>query len=250
MRVRARAWWGCCERAVGFRPKREPGRAKGPAVMRPITEIRITEHGDEAHESWLMIRANRVSGMARLFDSDVPHQHYVMVTIGRCTRKRDLNHDWLHPTETLLEMAMSLSQWGAFVSSFGTSGVPATLEFLQGPVSQAPADSRFAQSHEEVRTAGDKALENVQESYQRVMEAFEAGGKRALREALGSMGFALQNAPLNMEFAAKSLTEHVENVVTKARADIEGMVLAAVERGELTESITPFQLEQGDVDDA
>jgi hypothetical protein len=39
-----------------------------------------------------------------------------------------------------------------------------------------------------------------------------------------------------MEFAAKSLTEHAENVVTKARADIEGIVLAAIDRGELSES--------------
>jgi hypothetical protein len=45
---------------------------------------------------------------------------------------------------------------------------------------------------------------------------------------------------------AKSLTAHVEAVVTKARADIEGMVLSAAERGELSESASVFQLESGD----
>jgi hypothetical protein len=218
--------------------------------MRETTEIRLNEYGDETHESWLLIRANNVSQTPgkRLFDSEVPHQHFIVMTVTRCTRKRDLNRDWMHGTEVLMEVAMSQAQWGAFVSSFGQgSGVPATLECLHGTgtIPEAPPESRFDQSHAEVRESGAKALADLTQSYANVMAAFENGGKRALRDALTSMGHQLRNAPLNMEFAAKSLTEHVESVVTKARADIEGMVLSAMEQGTLAETVVPFQLDQG-----
>lgn len=53
------------------------------------TEIRIDEHGDETHESWILVRANRVSASPgrRLFDSEIRHQHYIRVTVSRCSRK-------------------------------------------------------------------------------------------------------------------------------------------------------------------
>lgn len=218
------------------------------------SSIRVDERGDETHESWLLIRANRVSSHpgAWLFDSDIPHQHYISVTVTRCKRRRELNRDWLFNSETLLEMSMSQSQWGAFVSSFGQgTGVPATLGRLVGvgDVPGAPPESRLNESHREVKEAGDRALKQVKDDYAAVMDAFENGGKRALRAALSSLGSTIGNAPSNMEFAAKSLTEHVENVVTKARADIEGMVVEAVQRGELSSDFRPFELAAGDPDE-
>jgi hypothetical protein len=221
-------------------------RKKEKHMPYETTEIRLGARGDETHESWLLVRANTVSSNPgrRLFDSEIPHQHFIQVSITRCTRRRDLSRDWLHNDKVLLKMDMSQAQWGAFVSSFGDGpGVPATLSYLNGYVPQAPAESRFDQSHAEVLASGTRALANVKQSYTDVMAAFESGGKKALREALLTLGHRIDNAPTNMEFAASSLTEHVEQVVTKARADIEGMVLAAMKRGELVESTAMFEIE-------
>lgn len=202
------------------------------------TEIRIDERGDETHESWLLVRAGRISAApgAQLFDSEIKHQHFIRVEIDRCSRKRDLNHDWHHGRETIMEFDMSEAQWGAFVSSFGIgSGVPATLNFFripedvpEGLTPQPPGTSRLAESHREVREAGDVAVEKVVAAHAAVMEAFEAkAGRKVMGECLHTLTCMINNAPANMEFAAKSLTEHVEKVVTKARADIEGMALRA-----------------------
>lgn len=216
-------------------------------MAKHTTEIRLDEYGSETHESWVLVRANNVSSSppgARLFDSEITHQHSIVVEVARCTRKRDLHRDYLHDTEVLMQLAMSQAQWGAFVSSFGNgNGVPATLEYLVGvgDVPGAPDESRLAESHAEVLNAGKDALSDVDAQFQKVMEAFETGGKAALRQELRSLGFALRNAPLNMEFAARSLTEHAENVVTKARRDIEGMALAAYEQGALAPA-SPLQL--------
>lgn len=199
------------------------------------TEIRIDESGTESHESWLLIRANHVSTTgARLFDSEITHQHYVQVTVSRATRTRDLYRDWLYDRQTLIEIDMSEAQWGAFVSSFGSSGVPATLSWFDGALVPRPVavDSRLGKSHDEVRAAAERATAAVRAAQAAVDEAFERGaGKKEMRDLLRALRNATDNLPSSMEFAAKSLTEHTENVVTRMRSDVEGMALRAQQAG-------------------
>lgn len=208
-------------------------------MTRPTTPITVADDGTETHESWIALSLSKMSATPgqRLFDSEIAHQHYITVTISECERHRTLNRDWKRPTRRLMEFAMSHAQWGAFVSSFGEgSGVPATLFFDgSGHVPQAPAESRLGESAREVRDSGDKAIAEIRDGYRDLEAAFERGaGKREMRELLHTLKHRIGNAPANMEFAAKSLTEHVENVVTKARTDIEAMALAAADNAGLT----------------
>ena len=212
------------------------------ARLNPITEIRINEHGEEEHESWLLVRANRVRsgppGRA-LFDSEIRHQHFIRVTISQGSRKRDLNHDWHHAVRQLMEFDMSEAQWGAFVSSFGNgTGVPATLSWFRscdlpdGQTPQSPFAGRLSESHAEVKQAATHALDEIQQAYDELQQAFDdKAGRKVMGEKLRKLQNRMGNAPANMEHAAKSLTKHVENVVTKARADVEGMVLMAQQSG-------------------
>lgn len=219
--------------------------------MARITTVTVAEDGGESHESWITLAASKVSAQPgqRLFDSEIAHNHYVTVTVRRCSRKRDLNHDWIHSRQTLMEVAMSHAQWGAFVSSFGEgNGVPATLFYDQsGPVPQAPAESRLGESVRDVRDSGDKALAEIREGYEALEAAFERGaGKREMRDLIHTLKHRIGNAPANMEFAAESLTTHVENVVTKARADVEAMAIAAAERGLTLDASSVRVLEAGE----
>lgn len=208
------------------------------------TEIRITERGDETHESWILVRASRISSNpgSRLFGSEIAHAHFVRVTISRCTRQRNLQRDWLHGNKTLLEFDLSFAQWGAFVSSFGDgSGEPATLAYLDVPedypqgMIPEPANetSRLGMSVAETKTAADRAFEEVKAAHAAVQEAFDRNaGKKEMRGLLRHLEIRMENAPKNVAFAAKSLNEHVENVVTKAKADIEAMAIAAAQSAE------------------
>lgn len=206
--------------------------------MSNTTEIVINEHGQESHESWVSLRANRAQVSppgVHLFDSELRHQEIVVVSVHRCTRKRDLNRDWIHEEALLMELRLSTVQWGAFVSSFGDSSArPATLTFLvgEGEVSQAPFDPRTAHTLNEVRSAANEGVAGINEAFEAVDEAFERkAGRRELRDLLTDLRHRIGNAPANLTFAAESLTEHVENVVTKARADIEAMAAHAAQRG-------------------
>lgn len=208
--------------------------------MRETVEPTVNEDGWEEHPAWAMIGAHRVqtgSPGAVLFDSDIRHHHYVTVTLARAERKRDLNSDHLHARHQIIEVAMSEAQWASFVSSMGVgSGVPCTVTYerkdgVRGAVPGMEYAPRLQESMDEVRSAGDKSIEKIREAFEKVKEKPNKGNLRYL-EAM------IANAPSNMEFAAKSLSEHAENVVQKARADIEAMVVAKAEQ---------LGLEAGDV---
>jgi hypothetical protein len=188
---------------------------------REITEPRPNEYGDMTHPSWAMIGASRVShsaGGSALFDSDIRHQHTVTVSISTASRRRDLNRDWLHAEREFVEVEMSEAQWASFVSSMNAgSGVPCTIRRHAAQVREA-----FAVYREHKTAANLRTLEAV-----------------------------IANMPANITFAAKSLSEHAENVVQRARADIEAMVVTKAQQLGLEPAdlgLTSPQLTAGDED--
>lgn len=186
------------------------------------------EGGRETHPAWAMIGAHRVShsGGAVLFDSDIRHEHYVTVTVSTASRMRDLNRDWLHAEKEFLEIAMSEAQWASFVSSMNVgSGVPATILRREGnwSVPGMPYEPRLAESMREVRDAADTSVE-------RIAEAFAAYKAHKTVGNLHDLEYAIKNAPANMTFAAKSLSEHAENVVQRSRADVEAFMVAKAQQ--------------------
>lgn len=202
--------------------------------MRPTIQPSTTDaRGDEAHPAFGMMRAGRVSNSpgSVLFDSDLRHQHTVVVTIETATRKRDLSRDWIHGERQLIEVEMSEAQWASFVSSMNSSGTPVSLRRVQGErLPEMVYDPRLAHSLAEVKDAADKVFGRIQEA----MAALDALDPKApakeRRTALGNLRNAIAGAEPNMTFASKSLIGHAENVVARSKADIEAMMLHSAER--------------------
>jgi hypothetical protein len=195
--------------------------------MRGIEKPTVNESGAESHPAWGLVGASRVSSGqgAVLFDSDIRHGHYVVVRLRRATRKRDLSHDWKHGDEQIVEIAMSEAQWASFVSTMNVGdGVPCTIESVgMETMPGVEYEPRLAVSMEEVDNAAQKSMEEIQAAF----DAYEEHKTKANRDTLK---YAIKNAPANMGFAAKKLSEHAENVVQRARADIEAMVVSKAEQ--------------------
>lgn len=220
--------------------------------MRPeIEQPTIDERGDQRHPAWGLIGAHRTQTGptgTTLFDSDIRHQHTVVVRLYGATRKRDLSHDWVHTDSRLpyVEVEMSEAQWASFVSSMNVGdGVPCTIRatrdgaYQQTP--EVPYEPRLQESMNEVRDAAEHAQAKVLEALEAYLEKKNAANLRTLE-------YAIRNMPSNVTFAAKSLSKHAENVVQRARADIEAMVVSkatqlGIEPGDL--GMTP-QLTAGD----
>lgn len=202
-------------------------------MSREIATSTTNQHGDETHPAFGMIGASR--GLtsqpgATLFDSDIQHAHTVTVRIATATRKRDLNHDWNHRDREFVEVEMSEAQWASFVSSMNSgTGVPCTIRRRENDwdIPGLPYEPRLAESMAEVRSAGDRALAEIR-------EAFKVAQEKPTKTNMKTLEARINNVTPNMEFAARSLSEHAENVVQKSRADLEAIVIVKAHQLGLT----------------
>lgn len=201
---------------------------------RPAQEPAIdAEHGDEAHPAFGVAVVTRRSGGGRsLFQSDLLHNETVSLSVRQATRKRELNHDWVHPGQELVEIEMSLAQWGSLVSSIGLgSGVPVTIRSTERDafLPEIPHQPRTAENLREVREVTDRMYARVKTAAAALHVAIhEKKGVRATKEALNALENAVAGAGSNAQFTVDSLVEAGEQVVAQARADIEAHVLEVV----------------------
>lgn len=207
----------------------------GRRKTEPVTsEERDGDRGrEDTHPAFGVAVVNRSSGTSRtLFQSDLRHRDTIHLSIRRAERIRDLNRDWVHPRDELIEVEMSLAQWGALVSSIGIgSGVPVTLRRTEQDVRvpEIPFEPRIAASVAETRGAVARLLARARESFEAVTDAVEGRrGVKAIRDALRTHQSVLNNAESNAAFAVTSLAEAAEDVTSQAKADIEAHILSAM----------------------
>ena len=191
-----------------------------------------TEEREDSHPAFGVARVARGSGSGRsLFQSDLLHRETVTLSIHTAERTRSLHRDWVHPRRELIEVEMSLAQWGALVSSQGIgSGVPVTIRRTESElqVPGIPHEPRTAENIAEVRGKIGEMLAHARQTLVDLEEAIQdKRGVRVTRDALRAHSLALEHAAGNAEFAIKSLNEATEQVVSTARADIEAYILEA-----------------------
>jgi hypothetical protein len=190
--------------------------------VRQVSEPTVNERGFEEHPAFGRIRAGRSSNTpgSVLFDSDLKHQHSIVIQVSTATRKRDLNRDWVHTDKQILEVEMSEAQWASLVSSVGSTGTSCTIRYREGGdlVDGLPYAPRMAQSMREVDEAAEEVFGKIQEAMAAYEEHKTAANLRTLRSAV-------DNAGANLGFVANSMARHAEGVVQRAKADIEAMVI-------------------------
>lgn len=228
-----------------------------------LSERRSEGRVEETHPAFGVAVVTRGGGTSRsLFQSDVLHGETITLSIQTASRARDLNHDWVHPEEPLVEVEMSLAQWGALVSSIGIgSGVPVTIRRTQvrAFVPLLPYQPRIKASLDEVTGSVGKLFARAKETLAAVDEAFEGKkGVRAVRDALRLHRSSIVHAEDNAGFAVKSMVSAGERVTSQVRADIESQILAATrltnDQGAITAPVIrldPIEVqgENGAIDD-
>lgn len=203
-----------------------------PRETEPITHTPKDRGVDETHPAFGMAVVTRSSGTSRpLFQSDLTHRETMNLSIHTASRSRDLNSDWVHADDEIIEVEMSLAQWGQLVSSVGLgSGTPVTIRHLPDNhlVPDLPYEPRIQRNLDEVDGTVDKLLERIARDLEVLTDVIEnKRGIKATREALRNLSSSVANAKGNTRFAVKTLTEAAEQVLSQTRADIEAQVLQA-----------------------
>lgn len=174
------------------------------------------------HPAYAVISVNRVQGHLALFQSDLRHHGFMVLRIGPAEVDRHLSRDWGHgDAGRYIEVAMSEAQWASFISSANSGpGSPCTLRSLnREPVPQipdpAPPEDKFRR---EIDKGGEEALLALAE----LDEAIDALGLSARKSAdlKGRVTRARRTLEDSIPFVAKQFSEHVEDTVEAARAEI------------------------------
>jgi len=183
------------------------------------------------HPAFALIGASRVQGSTNLYDSDFRHNHYMTITIRASELHRSLNRDWHFGRNEIIEVALTESQWATFVSAPNMgSGVPCTLQYLQGKVIPGLPDpvKRTDQFAAEIK----KKLADSLASIDKALEEIAATGlskpkQERLAGAFKAARGALQG---HLPFIAEQFDEHMENTVEKAKQEVHGYMTNVLQR--------------------
>lgn len=207
--------------------------ASGKWVIEEPVRTEGDAHNDyhEDHPAFGVITVTRASGTPRtLFQSDLQHNETIVLSVRRAQRSRNLIRDWVFPRREIVEVEMSLAQWGSVVSSIGIgSGVPVTIRSVDQVLQPGlPYQPRIAEAVAETKGTVQRLMKDARASFEVLKSAIEGKkGIREVRDALRHHESSLHNTESNAGFAIKQVTEATEGVVAQAKSDIESHILNA-----------------------
>lgn len=188
-----------------------------------------------SHESFGYIRASRVSGQTRLFDSGLQHQHYITITIGQADQIRSFHQSHVYGKNELMQIAMTEAQFAQFITSMNVgSGAPCTLQRMNGKrVAEPPADINTKETYEaEVKEKCAKIAKSLDKAMTDAQALVKKGkaGKGELEAVLGALRQAHQDVALNFPFMQQMMAENLEKLVQQAKADINAHAVMMSQR--------------------
>jgi hypothetical protein len=189
------------------------------------------------HPAFGQITASRMSGRSVLYGSDFEHHHTVRVTLHSSSLIRQLNSDWHHTRQPIAEFEMSEAQWAHFVSSMSDgSGTPVTLRYLREdghmptiPLRQERPSSRW-----------NWTLPWPEPRSVSVRQWTKSRGNLASPSRRSSVGRSWKASNCwsgdisdSLPFMQKQMGEAMENMVEKAKIEVEAWAESVVMKVDL-----------------
>jgi hypothetical protein len=192
------------------------------------------------HPAYGSIGIHRVqsTGMV-LYDSPIPHQHYITITIKHAEDHRGLHHNRHYPSGHILEVSMSEAQFAQAITSMNTTGTPCTLTRMWDRESDEyklverlklvrPDRETF---EAEVKEATAKVHTQVKDAQDALAEIMKRGGtvrKGDLKKLQELLYHAEQDVRANLPFIQESFYEAMEGVTAKVKTEIVATAEAVV----------------------
>ena len=190
----------------------------------------------QSHESWGLMSISRHSiggGGQSLFGSGIRHHNTVVLTISKADIYRSLNCNRPTPTEELIEIEMSPTQWAEAITHMNCGvGTPVTLRYMANTrISECPfvderqtIEDEFDEHMQDVAKQFSKGLERVRELFEK-KSTITVAEKKEILEILTRVH--VEMGP-NTAFIHSQFNEAVEKTITEAKGEIESFYTAAV----------------------
>lgn len=173
-----------------------------------------------------MIQVHRTNSTgSHLVGSDIEHQQYVTLKISKAIYERNLKNDWWFDRDNIIEVSMTLSQWAEFISSPNTSGVPCTLDRIQGRClweeEEVPFVDKIKLHDEEFKKHWRDNIKEMKNLIENLSDSFEnKESRKTQRELIHELELAIKNFIPNEKFAINEFEEHIERRVNQAKTEI------------------------------
>jgi len=181
------------------------------------------------HESYALIGFSRQSSNINhsLFGSSIKHSNTISLKIKRAEKRRDLNRDWYHANEQLIEVEMSQTQFAEAITSMNIGdGQPCTLRYIGiNKMEDPPDESKRLEFEKEF----DKKAKLVGENAQTLaadlrMHLINKGTRKELKEISVRLNNIVMQLQQNMPFIQSSFNEAMDKTVTEAKGEVEAFV--------------------------
>jgi hypothetical protein len=209
------------------------------------------------HPAYGSIAIHRCQGTMVLYDSPIPHHHYITITITHAEDHRGLHHNRHHPTGHILEVSMSEAQFAQAITSMNTVGTPCTLtrmwdrktdkyEMVERLKLVRPDRATFEAEVKEATAKVHKQVKAAKDKLDEIMQRTGTVKKSDLKELESLLYHAEQDVHLNLPFIQNSFYEAMEGVASKIKTEIVATAEAVMrQRGlEMTELASAEALRQ------
>jgi hypothetical protein len=168
---------------------------------------------------------------ARLFGSDVDHQHYIVLRVSPAEVDHYGSQDWFHKTSghSYVEVALSNTQFADLLTSFNVGdGVPCTLLHKDGKSYAMPdVPTKSEQFRDDLSDDLRDVLKDLREAEKEILEAVngeKAIGKTQQKELLFKLRGFSKLVDDHLPFLAKQFQRFADRTVNEAKANVEAYV--------------------------
>lgn len=200
-------------------------------------KIEKTVNGDEihTHPAFGCAEIHHPRGnIGPMFMTDVDHKECITLKIKTAKLNRMLNRDWVFSDRGLIEIELTHSQFVAMVTSHAGQSTPVTirsigLENIPGIVKQKP---KIDIHKEEIRKSVEDQMLPIMSQIDELEKLANEGtiSKKELKARISNIKIHMKNVPSNAEYAMKCAVEHIEDVASAAKVDVEAYIDSAVKR--------------------
>ena len=187
------------------------------------------------HESYGMVGFSRVTcgGEGQtLFGSSIKHHNIITLTIMRAEKQRNLNEDWYHGTEELIEVSLSPSQFADCITSMNIgNGVPCTIEHVgMKRMADPPCESKQVQFRNEFSNDIKKIATKFDNLSKKIAEMKKSPTVRKgdVNELSDMIRQVRQDIECDIPFVNEQFARQMNKTTTEAKAEVEAFVSGTI----------------------
>jgi hypothetical protein len=185
----------------------------------------------ETHDSYGMIGLVRMTGGDKnLFGSSIKHHSTMCLKVKRCERKRDLNRDWYHGTDVLVEIELSPVQFAEMITAVGVGdGVPCTIRRTENNwgIEDPPETSQRLLFEEEFQSSMDEVASTCYGDVKEVDALLLKKGTITVKERKAVSNIinrVISNITSHLPFIQYSFNKAMDKTTLEAKGEVEAFI--------------------------